>query len=169
MDRTGAPSVGSLCPSDARFSGAVQHFHLSAQAFRELGQSAEVTRTEWGFALVVLSSGRLAEAIRLLRTVLAAFHDRQMVTEEALVVLDMMDAHHALNHTREILGLASETIQIFTDAGMLTSALTAFAYLKDSARAGTVTTQQIEHVRSFMHSLEGNPKLLFLPLGHNFL
>src|SRR5260221_10636162 len=49
------------------FSKAAHNFHLSVEAFRELGLSAEVTRTEWGFALVMLSAGKPAEALTLFR------------------------------------------------------------------------------------------------------
>ncbi len=150
------------------FSQAVQHFHFSAQAFRELGQSAEVTRAEWGFALVMLSSGKPAEALTLFQPVRVAFHDREMVTEEALVALDMMDAHCALNDKSEIVTLASEIIQTFTEIGMLTSALMAFAYLKEAARRGTVEPRQVEHVRQFLSRLQRDPAHLFLPSDERY-
>jgi tetratricopeptide (TPR) repeat protein len=160
--------LGHCARQAGDFSRAVQHFHLSVQAFRELGQAAEVTRTEWGSALVLLSSGKPAEALPLFTAVRAGFHARGMVTEEALVALDMIDSHHALADMREVQRVAGEIIGTFLQAGMLTSALTAFAYLKESARDGTLTTPKIEHVRSFIRRLEREPTLLFLPPDAKF-
>jgi tetratricopeptide (TPR) repeat protein len=145
-------------------SAAVQHFHRSVQAFRELGMSAEILRPEWGFALVVLASGKSADALTRFAAVREQFHQREMFSTEALVALDMMDALHALGNQREIMTLSAEILHTFTRAGMLTSALTAFAYLKEAARSGRVTVRSIEHVRQFVSRLEREPALLFLPL-----
>ncbi|HEX3581728.1 MAG TPA: tetratricopeptide repeat protein [Thermoanaerobaculia bacterium] len=148
-------------------SAAVQSFHKSIAAFRELGMSAEVLRPEWGMALVVLASDQPAEALRRLDRVRAAFHTRSMLTDEALVSLDMMDALHALARDSEIVALATQIIQTFTRAGMLTSALTAFAYLKEAATRGAVTPRLTKHVRDFLSDLERQPALLFCPPNEN--
>ena len=84
-----------------------------------------------------------------------------MLSDGALVVLDMCDALHVLNRDEEIARLASETINIFTGAGMLTSALAAFAYLEEAAARGRINASVIEHVRKFMARLEREPALLF--------
>src|ERR1051325_10309553 len=59
-------------------STAVQHFHRSLQAFRELGMDAESIRPEWGFALVVLASGKPEDALRRFEDVRAKLHERAM-------------------------------------------------------------------------------------------
>jgi tetratricopeptide (TPR) repeat protein len=146
------------------FSGALQHFHLSILAFRELGLDAEVTRTEWGFALIVLASGRPADALARLTLLRTDFHRRQMLADEALIAIDMMDALHLVDDPPAIVALAGELMQTFTEAGMLTSALTAFAYLRDAARRRTLRPTMTAHVRDFLRRLEHEPGLLFVPV-----
>jgi tetratricopeptide (TPR) repeat protein len=150
-------------------SAAVQYFHQSTQAFRALGLSSEAARPEWGLALVVLASGKPADALKRFRAVREQFHNRAMASDEALVVLDMMDALHALDQGPEIVTLASEVLQAFTEAGMLTSALTAFAYLKEASRRGAVKPRQVEYVRQFLGRLEREPALAFLPPDERYL
>ncbi len=147
-------------------SAAVQHFHRSLQAFRELGMDAESIRPEWGFALVVLASGKAEDALRF-EEVRAKLHGRAMLTDEALVALDACDALHALGRDADILALASEIIGTFTDAGMLTAALAAFAYLKEAAENERMSPAVIEHVRTFMTQLQREPTLLFCPPPEN--
>jgi tetratricopeptide (TPR) repeat protein len=142
-------------------SAAVQYFHQSIQAFRELGMDAEAIRPAWGFALVVLASGKPEEALRKLQDVREDFHRREMLTDSALVAVDMCDALHALGRNAEIVVLAAGTIETFTRAGMLTSAIAAFAYLKEAAEHGAVKPTVIDHVRKFMSRLEREPALLF--------
>jgi tetratricopeptide (TPR) repeat protein len=148
-------------------SSAVQYFHQSVRSFRELGMAAEALRPEWGFALVVLGSGKPSDALARLREVREEFRRREMLSDEALVSLDMMDALHALGRDDEVVALASETIESFTRAGMLTSALTAFAYLKEAAAHGTATPKTIQHVRQFVSRLQREPALLFCPPQNN--
>ena len=148
-------------------SAAVQYFHQSIQAFRELGMAAEAIRPAWGFALVVLASGKPEEALRRLRQVREDFHHREMLSDGALVVLDMCDALHVLNRDEEIATLASETMDTFIHAGMLTSALAAFAYLKEAAERGKINASVIEYVRKFMSRLEHEPALLFASPSEN--
>ena len=66
-------------------SAAVQYFHQSIQAFRELGMAAEANRPAWGFALVALASGKPADALRRLRDVREDFHRREMLSDGCLV------------------------------------------------------------------------------------
>jgi tetratricopeptide (TPR) repeat protein len=150
-------------------SAAVQYFHQSTQAFRALGLSSEAARPEWGLALVVLASGKPADALKRFGAVREQFHKRAMAGDEALVVLDMMDALYALDRGPEIVTLASEVLQAFAEAGMLTSALTAFAYLKEASRRGAVKPRQVEYVRQFLGRLEREPALSFLPPDERYL
>jgi tetratricopeptide (TPR) repeat protein len=142
---------------------AIQSFHRSSQTFRERGLFAEALRPEWGLALVLSASGKHTEALARLGELRDEFHRRGMLSDEALVSLDMMDALHALDRDRTIVAVAGQLIQTFTTAGMLTSALAAFAYLKEAAARGAVTPLITGHVRRFLSRLERQPDLLFLP------
>jgi tetratricopeptide (TPR) repeat protein len=164
----GSNTLGRCAYEMGDFSAAVQQFHRSMQLFRELDMAAEALRPEWGFALVVLASGKPDEALVRFGNLRENFRRRGMLSDEALVSLDMMDALHAVGRHREIAALASEIIESFTQAGMLTSALAAFAYLKEAAPRSTAAPRIIQYVRQFISRLQQEPALLFCPPDENF-
>ena len=88
-----------------------------------------------------LQDGKFPEAIRRFRDVESEFETRGLVTDAALVGLHMADAFLALGQYRQIAELASRLFRVFMDAGMLTGALTALAYIKDAAANETLTSQ----------------------------
>ncbi|MEA2238454.1 MAG: MalT-like region [Thermoanaerobaculia bacterium] len=137
-------------------------FHRALVIFRELGPDRELLLTEWGIARVVFHSGKLSEAIRRLRDVAAELEKRGMVTNAALVGLDISEGLLALNRPKEIVDLAQHLFSVFTDAGMLTGALTAIAYLKEAAAAKRLTKRDIEAIRAFLRRAERQPSLQFV-------
>jgi len=149
-------------------SSAVLYYHRSARLFRELDMDAEALKPEWGLALVVLASGKPDDALVSLFNLRQNFRQRGMLSDEALVCLDMIDALHALGRDVEIAAVASEIIESFTRSGMLTSALTAFGYLKKAAARGAATPRIIQYVRQFLSILQHEPALLFRPPDENF-
>ena len=160
-------TVGRCALEMGELTAAVFSFHRSVQTFRDLGKHAEALRPQWGLALVVLASGKPAEALARFAAVREDFHESKMLSDEALISLDIMDALHALSRDRENVAIASDIIQTFTRAGMLTSALTAFAYLREAAARGPVTPTMTRHVRQFLKRLECEPALLFRPPSEN--
>ena len=86
-----------------------------------------------------------------------------MVTDAALAGLDVADGLLGLKRTHEIIEFAAHLFRVFTDAGMLTGALTAIAYIKEAAAAGTLTPTDLDAVRRFLRRAERQPDLLFLP------
>ena len=71
-----------------------------------------------------------------LRDVTSQFEARGLVTDAALASVDPADALLALGQMRQIVDLATHVFAVFMDAGMLTSGLTALAYMKEAAAAG---------------------------------
>jgi hypothetical protein len=69
----------------------------------------------------------------------------------------------AAGRTNEIVELTSRLFRVFTKAGMLTGALTAMAYIREAAEAGTLTPAAVETVRTFLHKVQRTPELLFAP------
>lgn len=138
-------------------------FHRALRTFRELGPERERLLTEWGIARVVLYDGKLADAIRRLRDVAAEFERCGMVTNAALVGLDMADALLALGRPAEIVDLAQHLFSVFTKAGMLTGALSALAYLKEAAATNRLTKQDVAAIRTFLRRAERQPSLAFVP------
>src|SRR5439155_652571 len=109
------------------------HLHKALALFREIGPASERVSAEWGIAETLLLAGKASEAIRRLRDVAAEFEARGMVTDAALVGLDIVDALLTLRQEGQIANLAARLFRVFTDAGMLTGALTAIAYIKEAA------------------------------------
>lgn len=152
------------CFIEARDLGeASMHFHKALMLFREVGPATERVRTEWGIARVFLHSGKHSEAIRRLKDVTAAFAQRSMVTDAALAGLDTAEALLVSGHMGQIVPLAQRLFTVFHTAGMLTGALTAIAYIKAVAAAGTLTPGDLQLVRTFLRRVERQPELVFAP------
>jgi len=145
------------------FAEAAQRFDTALRAFRELGETSEVTRTEAGIGRLLLATGRIDEATGYLAKVEERFRELGLLTDAALVALHAMDGWYVQGAMAEIAAKAAVLIDVFTAAGMLTSALQAFAYLKEAATSGRVTPAIIEHVRKFVSQVEREPQLLFAP------
>lgn len=142
-------------------------FHAALPVFREIGPANERISTEWGIARLLLHAGKYDEAIRRLIEVAAEFEARGMITDAALVNLDRIDALLALGRTERIVELASRLFHVFTAAHMLTSALTAFSYIKEAAAAGTLTRTTLQAVRQFIRRARHQQDLLFQPPSKN--
>jgi tetratricopeptide (TPR) repeat protein len=159
----GSNAVGKCEVHRGNLSEAIMHFHKAVALFREIGSAHGRLSADWGVAKVLLQSGKQSEAIRRMRDVAAEFETRGMVTDAALVGLDIADALLALGHANQIVELATRLFRAFTKAGMLTGALTAIAYVKEAAAAGTLTAGDVQAVRSFVRRAERQPALLFVP------
>lgn len=140
---------------------ASMNFHVALKLFREIDQRTEVTRAEWGIALVFVRSGKIEEGIRRLRGVIVAFAHAGMVTDAGLTGLDLAEALLAIGETREIVALAAHLFEVFTSHGMLTGALTAIAFMKEAAESKTLIPSDIDAVRVFLRRAERQPQLLF--------
>lgn len=143
-------------------SEASIHYHRALVIYRDVGPAMRRLETEWGLARVVLHGGKYSEAIARLRDVSTEFERLSMVTQAALVGLDIMEALLALGKPRRIVALAQHLFSVFTKAGMLTGALSAFAYLKEAAGSGNLTVGDLENIRSFLRRAERQPDLQFV-------
>lgn len=142
---------------------ARRHSEAARTGFDQLGLAAEVARTEWCIGRVHSAEQKFETALGVLREVRKRFTALGLVTDSALVTLDMMDNLFALGRPSEIAAEAAEIIRIFTNAGMLTSALRAFAYLREAGESRRITSRQIDHVRRFLYRTEREPLLAFAP------
>jgi len=159
----GSDALGKCEVHRGNLAEASMHFHKALTVFREIGSASDLLGTEWGIAKVLLQGGKHSEAIRRLRDLAAEFETRGMITDAALVRLDLVDALLALGQSPQIVEVATRLFRVFTNAGMLTGALTAIAYLKEAAATGTLTSEAVQSVRSFLRRAERQPALLFVP------
>jgi tetratricopeptide (TPR) repeat protein len=152
------------CEVDRRnLNEASLQFHKALVIFREIGPDQVRLATEWGLCRVVLHGGDRSEGIRRLRIVAAEFEKRSMITDAALVRLDIVDALLAAGATKQIVEIAARLFRVFRDAGMMTGALTAMAYMKEAATAGKLTATGVNAVRTYLRRSSRQPELLFQP------
>jgi tetratricopeptide (TPR) repeat protein len=142
---------------------ASRSLHEALRLYTDLGFGPEVTRTHWTIARLLFAEGNGSQAIYRLRRTIAEFTGYGILTDAALVAVDLAEILHATGRLREIPKVLSSVVQTFTDAGKLTSALAALAYLKEAATAGTMTSQLVAHVRRFVMRAEREPERFFAP------
>jgi tetratricopeptide (TPR) repeat protein len=160
---SGAQGLGNCYLDRGNVGEASFHLRRALLLFRELDMESDCVRTEWGIGRIRVALGHYADAILCLHEAAARFERLGMITDAALVGLDVADALMAAGRTREISPLASHLFEVFREAGMLTGALTALAYLKEAAADGTLTPEGVDSVRRFLRRAERQPDLLFAP------
>jgi tetratricopeptide (TPR) repeat protein len=142
---------------------AVMLYHSALMIFREAGPAEYRLETEWGLARVALYSGRLTDATRGLRDVIAAFEEIGRVANVALAGIDLSEALLVLERWEEIAKVAAHAFRVLKKAGHLTGALTALAYLKEAAAKRQLTPDALKAVREYLRRVEREPDLLFVP------
>jgi tetratricopeptide (TPR) repeat protein len=154
-------AIGNCEVDRGNLAEASLYFHKSLVIFRETGADRERVKTEWGLARVVLHGGNRIEAIRRLRAVASELERRSLLSDAALVRLDIVEALLALGEAEEIAQLCGRLFRVFKKAGMITGALTAIAYLREAASAGRLTPSGVDAVRRYLRRAETQPQLLF--------
>lgn len=142
---------------------ASRHFVVALQLCESLGLRTEVTRVHWSIGVLALVSGNYPEAVRRLTDAKTQCDALGMDSDAALVGLDLAEALLVLDQRADVLALAAEVLDRAQAAGMVPAALTAIAFLREAAEAGTVTTSAIRHVKQFLRRLDAEPLLLFEP------
>jgi tetratricopeptide (TPR) repeat protein len=158
----GSYAAGNCAVDRGNLGEASLLFHRAIAIFRDTGPERERLLTEWGIARVFFHGGKLLEAIQRLRDIATAFERAGMTTYAALVGLDIVEGLLAMGRYKEIAKLAQHLVSVFTNAGMLTGALSALAYLKETAVAKRLTKQDVQAIRVFLRRAERQPSLEFI-------
>jgi tetratricopeptide (TPR) repeat protein len=138
-------------------------FSKAIALFRISGSKTDRISAEWGMARVLLARGLFKDSLRRLNDVRVQFTTLGMTAEAALAALDGIEAMVALEMWKQVAELARQTFNTFTEAGMLTSALTALAYIQTAAAEQRLTREAVRDVRAFVKRVEREPDLLFIP------
>ena len=159
----GSLAVGICYFEMGELSKASRYTHDALRLFTEQGAPSDVTRAQWAIARLLFAEGNTAEAAYRLRRCIEEFTANKMVTEAAMVAIDLAEILNATGRAREIPKILATVVQTFMDAGKLNSALTALAYLRDAATGGTMTPRLAAYVRHFVERADRRPDQLFAP------
>lgn len=136
---------------------------ITLDVCRRRGLESQALRTRWILATIPLHSGRAVDAASELLAVFNECRTRNMIGMATGVALDLAEAYSLIPRPADVVPICTWMIQDFLARGQLTSAMTAFAFLRDAAAHGSLRTEDVRHVKRFVAQLERQPALLFLP------
>jgi len=142
-------------------------FREARSGYTKLGFTSDVTRCDWGLALVARDLGRHREALNQLLAVSATFRQQQVVLDSATTMVQAFEIMLALGEVDRIESLAAGLVTRLTEAGKMESALTALAYVKEAAESRSLTAKSLREAHAFLRRSERHRDLVFVP--SNFL
>jgi tetratricopeptide (TPR) repeat protein len=138
-------------------------FRAARAGFTELGFVSDVTRCDWGLALVRRDLGNHREALGNLLAVSRAFAEQQIVADSATAMVDAFEVMLALDEPADIERLATGLVATLTEAHQMENALTALAYIKEAAARKSITPEILTAARTFLHRADRHRDLAFAP------
>ncbi|MEO6260473.1 MAG: hypothetical protein ABIP63_08985, partial [Thermoanaerobaculia bacterium] len=148
--------VGDFDRSEACFVQAVR-------IFEQIGAMALVSRAHWHLARLLMRQTEYQRALPLLDRLRDEFREMGMPHEVAYVSVDMAECLLLLNRSAEVVDLCRSAMSFFETAGLTSGkgAMTALAYLRESAATGRLTGEHLSDVRGFFDVLPRQPNLMF--------
>jgi tetratricopeptide (TPR) repeat protein len=142
---------------------AEKNFVAAVSLFERVGADAMRNKAHWHLARVMMRRGAHEGALKLFERLRQSFAELGMLQEMADVAVDMAEALLVLGRTSEVAELCRSAMQFFTSENLEASpgALTALAYLHETAQTGQLTFRDVSKVRVFFDNLQTQPMLLF--------
>jgi tetratricopeptide (TPR) repeat protein len=156
-------NIGNCCLELGELDAAGTYLLQAVSIFEDLGIKVDAIHCRWTIGRLMLSSGRMTEALAKLRAIHEDFEQMHMVGEAGLVGLDMVEALLRLGKSDEASLICRYLVERFTNAGMSTNAVTALAYLREALAAGKATPKLASHVRNYLKELPRHREPLFAP------
>lgn len=138
-------------------------FRASRETLAEMGYVSDVTRCDWGIAIVSRDLGEHREALAQLLAVSAAFAEQKVVVDSAMAMVEAFEIMLAIGEADGIEQLATGLVATLTEAGQMDSALTAVAYVKEAAARKSVTPEILRAARTFLRRVDRHRDLIFAP------
>jgi tetratricopeptide (TPR) repeat protein len=157
-------NLAAACAILGRNSEAVTALEHARAIFTDLDMPAEVDRTGWVLANVLLKTGEFPKAVVLLGRLRDSFLARQLPEDAGLVGLDLVEGLIAMERVEEARALTEQVVNEFRRAQLNAQAIRALAYLRDLLPRSQQPRRAVRHVRSYLEKLQSEPELLFLPL-----
>lgn len=144
---------------------SIHYYDCASALFDEIGAQTETLRIRWSVAVMLAEAGRVSDACQRLRNLTREMEQRGMTSEAALASLDVAELLLAQNRYEEVDEICRSTMQVFERAGLAytTRALTALAFLQESASRRRPDPTVVRHVREYIRQLPAQPNLLFAP------
>lgn len=117
----------------------------------------------WMVLRIPLRTGRAEDAITHLKQLALECDAHGSAGMATGVALDLAEAYTLTGRPADVGRVCARVIDSFVSRGQLTSAMTAFAFLREAASMGMLTVDHIRYVRKFVERLDRRPDILFVP------
>ncbi|HEV7768352.1 MAG TPA: hypothetical protein VGQ76_25355 [Thermoanaerobaculia bacterium] len=142
---------------------AARHFSAAYAAFDAAGLTRETVRARWSLAETAAARGRFDEAIPESYKVQALLLADDRVVDAAIVSAEILDLLLVCGRIDEVLPLAERLVLQFAEAGLRLTAMQAWTFVRECARIGALTREEIAGVRHYFEDLPLRPNAPFLP------
>ena len=145
------------------FERAEECFVKTIDLCDHLQMSVHRAKARWHLARVSMRRGKYDAALLILNPLRPEFQELGLAHEFACASIDMAESLLALHRLNEVGELCRLAIDYFRDAGLpySTGAMTALAFLQESASLGRLTVKGIADVRVLVERLAERPGLVY--------
>jgi tetratricopeptide (TPR) repeat protein len=146
------------------FERAEQSFIRVIEISDRLQMTLTRAKATWHLARVMMRQSRYDEALQMLNPLRREFEELGVSDDLACASIDTAECLLALEKTAEVPALCRQAIDYFRSSGLAysTGAMTALAYLQETAISGQLTVNNVADVRVFVERLPKTPNAVFL-------
>ena len=138
-------------------------FDIALDAFQSAGRTSEALRARWHLAETAAARGDFDAAIAEFHRVQAMMLGARHVTDAAVATAEILELLLVAGRDDEVLPLAGDVVETFTHAGLTLNALRAWTFVRQRARAGQLTVEDVTAVRVYFERLPLRPNARFQP------
>lgn len=170
LDDVGAVRLAhniAICRIDLgqNVDGVVAPLQRCIVEFAALGMLGERTRSRWKLGTALLVSGRVGEAIPVLRLAWHEFAEMSLMVDAALTALDLAEALLANQEPDQVPMICHDVVAQLTKAGMASRAITALSLLREAAAMGRASRDLVRSTQATVQRVTREEALLFAPGG----
>lgn len=162
LEASAINNIGNCYLDRGEYTLALSHLIVALKLFTELKRTTDAVLAHWRIGTIALRTGDFRSAERQLVAVNADSSSLGMDSDVALIKLDLAETKLMLDDTAAVRSLCVEIFGFFREAGMLTGALMAAAFLEEAAHRELITSNHIDHVRRFVRRLKDDPDARFV-------
>lgn len=156
-------NIGTTYSQLGELERAHDYLDRALEEYGRLGIEHEKIRTRWSLASALVTAGRLAEALPILRQTWREFDAAELRASGALVGLEIAEVLLVMGQPEEVPAICRTILDEFTRSGMTSRAINALSFLREAVALGNVTPSLVRHVHDFIRDIPGNPPRTFTP------